>query len=242
MSVARRARSRSPGTLAATLFCVLLALPARAADAPPPHPDDPLERFNRTTYGLNVAFAGFLPAISMSDYTSAVPAAVRQGIDNVFINLREPAAAASALVAGNLTTAWNATSRFVINSTAGAFGTHDVAVTLGYPSERSDLGLELCRNGFMREPMFIELPILGPANLRDIGAQIVTNIAIYTLVGRAIFYPYYVLDRLDMYLERRATNPAAAIPGDDPYAARRDAYLGVRRARCDALTATVDRL
>ena len=215
--------------------------PGWPAHAEQTRADDPFERFNRTTYALNQSFAAWLPAISLSGAASPVSPDVFQGINNVFINLREPIAAASSLVAGNIGSAWNSTSRFAINSTLGLLGSQDVAAAHGYPSERNDIGLEVCRNGFLREPIFIQIPILGPANLRDIGAQIATNIAIFTAVGGWVFYPYYVLDRLDMYYERRAAAGAGAAPIDDPYAAQRDAYLDGRRARCDALTTTIDR-
>jgi phospholipid-binding lipoprotein MlaA len=223
-------------------FALLLtATPAAAADTSASRADDPLERMNRTTYLLNTPFLASPASGSASTYERAVPPAVRQGIDNFFINLREPVAAAAALVAGTFGTAWNAASRFAINSTVGVLGFRDVAAARGAPSERSDLGLELCRNGFMREPIFIELPILGPADLRDISAQIVTNVALYTLVGRMVFYPYYVLDRLDMYYQRSVAVPAVQAPTDDPYIAQRDGYLDRRRQLCDALTKTVDR-
>ena len=224
--------------LGLTFFGASAAQPARAEQA---RADDPFERFNRTTYALNRSFAAWLPAISLSGAASPVSPEVFQGINNVFINLREPIAAASSLVAGNIGSAWNSTQRFAINSTMGLLGTQDIAATRGYRSERNDIGLEFCRNGFMREPIFIQIPLLGPANLRDIGAQIATNVAIFTVVGGWVFYPYYVLDRLDMYFERRAAAVIAAAPIEDLYAAQRDAYLDARRTRCDALTATVDR-
>ncbi len=224
--------------LGLTLFGAAAARPARAEET---RADDPFERLNRTTYALNRSFAAWLPAISVTGAASPVSPEVFQSINNLFVNLREPIAAAAALVAGNMGSAWNSTSRFAINSTVGLLGTYDIAATLGYQSERNDVGIELCRNGFMPEPIFIQLPILGPANLRDIGAQIVTNVAIFTVVGGPIFYPYYVLDRLDMYFERRAAAVAVPAPIEDPYAAQRDAYLDVRRTRCDALSTTVDR-
>ena len=217
-----------------------LASPAYAQDKSRPTTNDPFEPYNRAIYRLNALLVAMLPGPSMTDYQEAVPASVRQGLSNVFINLREPIAAVSALVGGNVNSARNSASRFAINTTLGLLGTRDVAAEMGYPAERNDAGLELCRNGILRESTFVELPILGPGDLRDIGAQIATNVALYTLVGGYVFYPYYVLDRLDMYLER-ATAAASAMPVNDPYAAKRDSYLAERRQRCDALTATVDK-
>ena len=201
--------------------------------------DDPLERVNRAIYRLNSQVAAVLPAQPVLDYARAMPSALWQGIDNFFVNLREPSAAAAALVGGNLGSAWNATARFAINSTLGIFGTSDVALDMGFKGERSDLGLELCRNGYLRDPIYFEFPLLGPSTLRDIGAQFLTNVAIYTLVGGYVFYPYYVLDRIDLYLERGIAAPAA-VSADDLYTARRDAYVGLRRWRCAALAVTTD--
>jgi phospholipid-binding lipoprotein MlaA len=222
---------RGLGVLGMILLAGLVPAGALACGFPPKRPPpapvyDPYEGFNRAVFGLNqqlyAALGAALPSMTL-------PAGVSQDIHGVFRTLRDPVGAAAGLVTGDLDTAWNATARFAINATAGAFGTREVASGLGYPPGPTDLGSELCRTGLLADPSYLVLPLIGPTNFADLGGQIATNIGLRLLIG-PYYLPYYVLDRIDRYMQRPAP-PSGAAPAD-PYAAQRAAALALRARRC----------
>lgn len=223
---------------AAVLLLVALALPGFAAAADTETRIDPVERLNRALFDLNAQIeAATLSLLAKTD--GIWSPRLLQPIDNALANLRQPIGAAAGLVTGDIAGALNSTARFAINTTVGLLGTRDAAAGLGFPREPLDLGLELCRLGLLSDSPYVQLPFLGDSNVRDLIAQIATNLALYWVLGN-YFVPYFVVDRLDLYLRRLATEAKQLTEPLDPYASSRDAYLDRRRDACAALSARFD--
>lgn len=224
--------------LALLVLVGLLLLAARPAAAAAP-PTDPYQGLNRIVFEVNVQLYAALGAVAGQLAPVSLPPGVGESVHNVFRTLREPVGAAAAVLTGDLATAANATARFAINATWGVLGTNEVASGLGYPAAQVDLGTELCRTGWLPDPAYLVLPLIGPTNIGDLGGQIATNVALRALLGAyyvPVYLPYYVLDRVDLYTQRQAAQ--AALPedvvaaGGDPYLAQRAGYLARRARRC----------
>ncbi len=205
---------------------------------------DRFEVYNRWIYGWNVSLTGGALGGVMPSMTLALPAGVRGTLHRAVQNLREPVYAVSALATADTAAAWNAAARFAINTTAGRLGTEDAAAAMGYPPRTADLGIELCRAGVLSDAAFIELPLIGPYTTRDAAARLVTNVALYAVIG-SYFYPYYAVDLLDRYDMAASAAPPRVEPPRvepaDPYAAQRDAYLARRAEDCRARLASAVR-
>ena len=226
---------RLPFAAVLLVATLTLALPCFAASAGAQSRIDPMERLNRAVFDLNARIeSATLSLLAKAD--GLWSPRLLQPIDNALANLRQPIGAAAGLITGDVAGALNSTTRFAINSTLGLLGTKDVATRIGFPREQIDLGLELCRLGLLSGSPYLELPILGPSSASDLAAQVATNVALYWLIGN-YFIPYFVVDRLDLYLRRLAMEAKQLTEPLDPYATNRDAYLDRRREGCAALSA-----
>ncbi|MGR3617552.1 MAG: MlaA family lipoprotein [Paracoccaceae bacterium] len=127
---------------------------------------DPNERTNRTIHDINLAVdrAFFRPA--SKGYVSIVPPEIVTSFSSFAENLSLPGQMVNALLQGDLKTAGNSVSRFVINSTAGFAGLFDPATDWGIAEVDTDFGETLHTWG-VGEGAYVELPFLGPSNQRD---------------------------------------------------------------------------
>ncbi len=128
--------------------------------------NDPAEPVNRAVFDANMAVDKAVVRPLAQAYQDHVPPQVRRGIHNVTANLNEPTVATNDLLQGNLGRAWTSARRFAINTTAGAAGIVDRAAEWNLPPHSADFGQTLAVWGVGEGP-FIELPALGPSNLRD---------------------------------------------------------------------------
>lgn len=128
--------------------------------------DDPLETYNRGMFRVNEAVDTVLIRPVAAGYHYVVPEGLRWRIGNASDNLYEPISMINAFLQGDFTGGMNNFWRFVINSTVGLAGMHDVAATAGIQGRREDFGQTLAVWGVGSGP-YIVLPIMGPSNLRD---------------------------------------------------------------------------
>ena len=157
----------------ASLAAAALFALAACATAPPPGSDedqgaalaDPAEPTNRAVFDANQAVdrAVIKP---VAEAYHALPDELKHGIHNVLTNLGEPTVALNDVLQGNVSRASVAVGRFAINTTVGVVGVFDVAGTWGLKHHNADFGQTLGVWGFEPGP-FVELPILGPSDLRD---------------------------------------------------------------------------
>jgi phospholipid-binding lipoprotein MlaA len=193
-SLSRRAARpvRSPARwICAGLLGAVLACPACAQEAwnpfsrAPRDPieqgridsaNDPAEAINREIFKANKFFDDIILKPVARAYVEDVPPRLRQGIHNFTNNVGEPIVFANDVLQGNVGRAWNTTQRFAVNSTIGVVGFLDVAETWGRPHHYADLGQTLGVWGIAPGPA-VQIPVLGPSNLRDAFGLATTSLA-----------------------------------------------------------------
>ncbi len=191
----------------------------------PRSPQDPWESWNRGVYNFNDKLDRAVAKPVARTYVKVVPQPVRTGVSNFFSNLDTPTVLINDALQGKLLAAANDLGRFLLNSTLGIGGILDPATSAGLDRNNEDFGQTLGKWGVHPGP-FLELPILGPSDLRDAPARAVdtyTNPRQY-IKNDWIKYGLYLPD----FTDRRA----ALLPLDetlkntyDPYAFVRDAFL-----------------
>jgi phospholipid-binding lipoprotein MlaA len=194
-------------------------------------PRDPLEGLNRGVYKFNEKVDDLVARPVAEVYDDFVPREVRDRVRNFFGNLADPFIGVNNLLQGKATEAFDDWSRFLLNTTFGLLGIHDVATDLGLEKHNEDFGQTFGRWGAGTGP-YLVLPIFGSSNLRDgvgLAADMVTdplgevspNRARNTLVAARA-----VQTRADLLGAGRVLEQAAL----DKYVFQRDAYLQRRRS------------
>ena len=133
--------------------------------------DDPLETYNRGMFAVNEAVDTVLVRPVAKGYRYITPEAVRTRIGNASDNLYEPISMITAFLQGDFTQGMTNFWRFMINSTVGLGGMHDVASIAGLQPRREDFGQTLAVWGVGSGP-YIVLPVFGPSNLRDLTGRV----------------------------------------------------------------------
>jgi phospholipid-binding lipoprotein MlaA len=191
----------------------------------PRSPQDPWESWNRGVYKFN-DFADRAVAKPVArTYVKVVPQPIRTGVTNFFANLETPTVMVNDALQGKFVAAGSDLGRFLLNTTVGLAGILDPATAAGLAHNNEDFGQTLGKWGVHPGP-FIELPILGPSDLRDGAARLVDT---YTNPRQYIKNTWI---KYGLYLPDLTDRRAALLPLDetlkhtyDPYAFIRDAYL-----------------
>jgi phospholipid-binding lipoprotein MlaA len=211
----------------ALIVCAALGMSACVTLPPnaPRSPQDPWESWNRGVYKFNDKLDRAVAKPVARGYVKYVPQPVRTGVTNFFSNLETPTVMVNDALQGKFLAAANDLGRFVLDTTVGIAGILDPATPAGLARNNEDFGQTLGKWGVHPGP-FIEVPLLGPSDLRDAPARFVDsylNPRQY-IKNNYIKYGLYVPD----FVDRRA----ALLPLDetlqhayDPYAFVRDAYF-----------------
>lgn len=157
-------RWRKAGLRAALLGTVLLT--ATACASSDTGANDPLEPVNRAVYGVNQAVDYVLLRPLAYAYRDGLPDPIQERIGNTLRNLASPVVLANDLMQGEWDRAWTTFMRFLINSTWGLAGLHDIAAPMGFKRHDEDFGQTLATAGVGEGP-YLVLPLLGPSNARD---------------------------------------------------------------------------
>ena len=188
-------------------------------------PQDPWESWNRGVYKVNDKLDRAVAKPVAKTYVRVVPAAIRTGVSNFFANLDTPTVMVNDALQGKFLAAANDLGRFVLNSTVGLGGLLDPATPAGLARNDEDFGQTLGHWGVHPGP-FVELPLLGPSDLRDAPAKLVDS---YTNPRQYVRNSYV---KYGLYLTYLVDKRATLLPLDetlnrvfDPYAFVRDAYL-----------------
>jgi phospholipid-binding lipoprotein MlaA len=220
---------------------VLLAL---AACATPPgdaagkaafeEANDPIEPANRSIFSANQFVDRNALRPVAEAYENHVPDGVRKGIHNVLANLGEPIVGVNDLLQGNPRQAWTTVRRFAVNTTAGGLGVFDVATGWDLPGHRADFGQTLGVWGIGEGP-FVELPLLGPSNVRDAAGSAVGFFvnpfgAIGGTAGTVVSVTHSAAGMVDRRSENLATLDKLESTSLDYYATLRSAYRQRREA------------
>jgi phospholipid-binding lipoprotein MlaA len=216
-------------SFAGALLAGLCALTVSGCVTLPPNsprsPQDPWESWNRGVYRVNVKLDRAIAKPVTRAYVKVVPRPLRTGVSNFFANLNTPTVLINDALQGKFLAAATDLGRFVLNSTVGLGGLLDPATAAGLDKNDEDFGQTLGKWGVHSGP-FVELPVLGPSDLRDAPARVVdayTNPQAYVhnIVIKYPLYGLYLIDTREGLLSLDDTIQHAY----DPYAFVRDAYL-----------------
>ena len=207
------------GCVAALSGCVTLAPNA------PRSPQDPYERWNRGVYKFNDALdRGVVKPVART-YQRVQPQFARTGVSNFFANLHTPTIMFNDALQGKGLAALEDLGRLLANTVFGLGGLRDPATSMGIPRNDEDFGQTLGKWGVHAGPV-LELPLLGPSDLRDGPARIVD---IFTYPPTYLHDPDASYGLWGLYLiDLRAgllSFDEALRHAYDPYVLIRDAYL-----------------
>jgi len=153
--------------------------------------NDPAEAINREIFKANKFFDDNILKPVARAYSEGLSPELRQGLHNFTKNVGEPLVLANDILQGNVERAWNTAQRFVVNSTIGVVGFVDVADTWGLEYHYADLGQTFGVWGIAPGPA-VQIPILGPSNLRDAFGLATTSLAgtfaLQGTIGSAVSY------------------------------------------------------
>jgi phospholipid-binding lipoprotein MlaA len=220
MPIARCAR--------AALVIVFASSAGACATLPPNSqrvPQDPWESMNRGIYKFNDALDRAIAKPVAKTYVRFVPSPIRTGVTNFFDNLRMTTVMLNDTLQGKFRASATDLGRFLLNSTVGIGGVLDPATAAGLDKNNEDFGQTLGHWGVHAGP-FVELPFLGPSDLRDAPSRLVDA---YTNPGAYIHNGYV---KWGLYTVSLVDSRSALLPLDDtlqhvydPYSFIRDAYL-----------------
>ncbi len=130
---------------------------------------DPLEAWNRAVFAFNDSLYICLLQPLAKGYGKVVPHEIRQGIDNIFENLRYPIRLINSLFQGKFNRAAKETGSFLLDSSVGLLGLVEVSTefeALSSPLPEEDTGQTLGAWG-IGQGFYIVWPVLGPSTVRD---------------------------------------------------------------------------
>lgn len=202
--------------------------------------DDPYEGFNRVVFAGNQRVDTYFLRPVAKGYRYITPDAVRTRIGNVSDNLSEPVNMLNAFLQGNFSQGSRNFFRFLINSSVGLAGLHDVATEAGIPAHTEDFGQTLAVWGVDAGP-YLVLPIFGPSNLRDAGGLVVDNLSSPLVYTTGLSINLGVGAGQTLVLRERLIDPIDDINATslDPYASFKSVYeqrraADIARQRTDA--------
>jgi len=194
-------------------------------------PRDPYESFNRAMFEFNEGFDDAIGKPVARGYKAVLPYEIRVRVRNFFSNIQDVMIGVNNLLQGKPNDAVNDFARFMINSTLGLAGLHDIASEAGLEKHKEDFGQTFAVWGTEPGPYFV-WPFLGPNDLRD---TVGLAVDIYAAPVRwaiddtatrnwtaALFL---VNERADLLDATTILDDAAL----DKYVARRDVYYQRRR-------------
>jgi phospholipid-binding lipoprotein MlaA len=198
---------------------------------PPNHvrnPQDPWESWNRGVYRVNDKLDRAIALPVTRAYVRHVPGGIRTGVSNFFSNVNTTAVMFNDALEGKFKYAGSDLGRFLMNTLIGFGGIFDPATSAGLDRHYADFGLTLGHWGVHPGP-FLELPLLGPSDLRDGPAKLVDTYLQgieyipneWVKIG--LYVPYFVDVRASLLPLQPTIDQAF-----DPYAVIRDAYLSRR--------------
>jgi len=194
-------------------------------------PRDPYESWNRAVFNFNEGFDEAIAKPIATGYRDLLPFEIRVRVRNFFANIQDLMIGVNNLLQGKLGDAWSDWTRFVINSSVGLFGLHDIASEAGLDKHNEDFGQTFAVWGAEEGP-YLVWPILGAGTVRDSFGFVADVAAAPTrwatsdaAVQWGLWGLYLVNERADL-LDATTILDESAI---DKYVARRDFYYQRRR-------------
>ncbi len=192
---------------------------------------DPFEPANRIFFSFNNHLYDWVLKPATEGYSWLLPIEVRESIGNLFTNIGAPVRLVNTTLQGDMEKSTIIIERFLINSTLGAFGLHDVAdENFHIKGQKADFGQTLGVWGVGFGP-YLCWPLLGPSSVRD---------SVGLGIDSYLNPTGYIIDDWEMqlgYTGLKMTNTLSLHPGLvedlrrvslDPYVAARQAYFDYR--------------
>lgn len=191
---------------------------------------DPWEPFNRKMFAFNEDVDKKVLKPVATGYKKVVPAAVRKGVGNVFLNLAEPTTIVNDVLQAKFPQAGRDLVRFALNTTVGLLGWFDVARKVGLERNHEDFGQTFSVWGFGQGP-YLVLPLLGPSTVADgvglVPATLYTDPR-YTMFDTAESFAIIGFNAVDTRARLLGASRVAKLQLD-PYVFRRETYLQRRQ-------------
>ena len=192
---------------------------------------DPFEPVNRAAWVINYDVVDpYLVRPVAHAYAGYVATPVREGVQNVVLNLEEPASFVNHLITGDMVGAGTNLVRFGLNSTVGVLGFFDVADKMTLAPKPKDFSQVLGQMGIGNGP-FMMVPLYGPTTLRELSGDMVDG----------LYFPYDVMTfamragkwALNGLYERSELIDREPIIDNalDPYGLTKDLYLQYQDAK-----------
>ena len=194
---------------------------------------DPLYYFNYAMYSFNdFLYFGALKPLA-TGYKAVTPTALRKGVRNFFHNLLFPVRFVNNLLQGKIKEAGTEVGIFLINTTFGLAGYHQVAQDdFNLNTSNEDLGQTLgsysIGNGF-----YLVLPIFGPSSLRDtvgLAGDFFLKPVSYVDPWE-VRYGIMAFDLINSTSFRLGDYEALKKAAFDPYTSLKDAYIQNRNEK-----------
>lgn len=179
-------------------------------------------------------------------YAKAVPNPIRSDLRNFRFNLHEPIILVNFLFQHKVGKAGETFARFAINSTIGVGSLFDMAKrhTFRLPRRRNGFGDTMGFYGIKPGPYF-SLPLIGPTTVRDLIGTVADNAILpFSFVKPFHVAAYKIPVRVLTVLDHRAEfdeELQAVHQAGNPYATRRELYIGRRQTEIDHLRGWLDR-
>lgn len=195
---------------------------------------DPLESFNRIVYKFNDVIDSYLLVPVVRGYRKVIPEYGRDRISNVLNNITSPVSFVNNILQGDIRGTATVFWRFVINSTIGIGGLHDIAADFGLERDDADFGQTMGVYGLESGP-YIVLPFLGSTTLRD-GLGDIVDI-IYdptTYTGTKFIVTYRTAEIVDDRESILDFTDDIEKDSFDPYTSIKSSYLQNRQKKIDS--------
>lgn len=195
-------------------------------------PRDPYEGFNRAMFAFNEGFDDAIGKPVATVYREVLPLEIRVRVRNFYANIQDLMIGVNNLLQGKPGEAWSDWTRFVINSSVGLLGLHDIASEAGLEKHNEDFGQTFAVWGMEEGPFFV-WPFIGPNTLRDtfgFAADVAAAPVRWVIDDSTTRYwmagIYLVSERAEL-LDVLTTLDEGAL---DKYLQRREAYFQRRRS------------
>ena len=127
---------------------------------------DPFEASNRQVHEINKSLdKNIIRPISIL-YGDSTPIKLQSIVNNIAMNFSLPSNSINYILQGEIKSASNSSTKFLVNSTLGVVGIYDASSQLGIKSEKTDFGETMAKWGIGEGP-YLDILVLGPSNQRD---------------------------------------------------------------------------
>ncbi|WP_375057659.1 VacJ family lipoprotein [Zobellella sp. DQSA1] len=205
--------------------------PADYAKSTANDPRDPFEPVNRASWVLNYdILEPYAVRPVVHTYADYVADPLKEGVQNMMLNLEEPASFVNHLVSGDIPGAGTNLARFGLNSTVGVLGFFDVAEKLSLTSRPKDFSQVMGQIGVGDGP-YLMVPFMGPTTLRQLSGDVVDSLYFpYDVMTIAMRAGKWVL--MGLYDRSQLIDQEAIIDNAlDPYGLTKDFYLQYQASR-----------